>query len=982
MTTTAIDIPLARGQSSKVDPKLMPNGVLKRAENMRFRRDARVGKRYGNAIVAPPVGTGPTHALATDAGAPSCVVNGAYSVRDSSGAWASLGLISRFLPEREVKAFATSGQSLRGSVCAYSGGLVGAATVDISTNQLAFRVFDASTWALVASSTLTASGTVSGLRAVAVTSGVAFLVLDGTDIKQVLFSTSGKTFAAPATVVSSVTAAGGFDACEFAGGTQYLLSYQSAANSITIAKCTPTPSVSVAATFVAAADTLFTAVADCTERIYVAWYEVTNQKVRAMSFDPTLFTAASLVDVATSSVNGGLAAPVICRADATHAYVFWNQTDIRSLSWRTISDASVLGATKKSYALNFASKPFPVSSEPYLWVSQGEVSEIDLTYHLVSLATGQATNFNDVFRSQLVCGEHVACGFAGDIPSNVYTTASGYVSGMPMITARESADSVTRGYSLVSFSRGGTEARESRSTTQARSTELVAGGRLVYSDGSTLGVIGFGGAPLIRSATPVGVGSMTSSVKYSYVLTYEFTDARGQRHQSAPSLPVTATMGGTDVGVDLVIRGLSIASSSGVTIGLPATDAPTIVVWRTLADGTIYYRHPTNRTAYTATGGATFHDTAADTALASDEILYTQGGILENDNAPSCRLIVAGADRVLVAGLFDPTAYRFSKQFTPGLPVQFAADAGLFSGNVPGDITALAHLDGVWVIFTRDEIYTVAGDGPDDQGQGAFDVPRKLPSPVGCIDARSVCSTPVGIAFQGANGLYVLPRGFGAPTLVRDLEDVLEAYPIVTSATLLSTGKESFVRWTVVDADPAVNGRTMTIDLRTDEWILDTIGPIAHAAVWNGAWTACAANTSSIVPIIQEGSSSFADLGVSFIPTTLELGDLRPFGIQGRGLVRRIHVLGEYRGPCTLKAEASYDDGVTYSDSVTWNLTGLTAGATVRREWQLSRQQLDSVRLRLSDANLSGPSEGFVFNALSVHVERKKGLRRRPPGER
>jgi hypothetical protein len=55
MPTTLIHVPFAKGQNEGVDPKLMPQGLLRRAVNVRLRADGRMGCRYGYGNVGVDV---------------------------------------------------------------------------------------------------------------------------------------------------------------------------------------------------------------------------------------------------------------------------------------------------------------------------------------------------------------------------------------------------------------------------------------------------------------------------------------------------------------------------------------------------------------------------------------------------------------------------------------------------------------------------------------------------------------------------------------------------------------------------------------------------------------------------------------------------------------------------------------------------------------------------------------------------------------
>src|SRR6185436_17856552 len=122
-----------------------------------------------------------------------------------------------------------------------------------------------------------------------------------------------------------------------------------------------------------------------------------------------------------------------------------------------------------------------------------------------------------------------------------------------------------------------------------------------------------------------------------------------------------------------------------------------------------------------------------------------------NDEPPPCRYMWAGNDRVIMGGLEDPSEYRFSKLLFPGEPLQFTNDDA-FKGHVDAEVTAVSCMDGIWYVFTRDSIFAVTGDGPDDMGNGFFAEPRRVSSVVGCVSHRSLVEIAEGMLFFARDG--------------------------------------------------------------------------------------------------------------------------------------------------------------------------------------------------------------------------------------
>src|SRR6185503_12333719 len=126
--------------------------------------------------------------------------------------------------------------------------------------------------------------------------------------------------------------------------------------------------------------------------------------------------------------------------------------------------------------------------------------------------------------------------------------------------------------------------------------------------------------------------------------------------------------------------------------------------------------------------------------------------------------------------------------------------------------------------------------------------------------------------------------------------------------------------------------------------------------------------------VYTQSATSFADVSSTFIECELETQPLYPAGLGGYCMVQDTLITCEFRGACTLTLSASYDVGLTYPYTVSFNITGLTTGATVRRKWALPVDAVSSVTLKATVTNLSGASEGLIINEIDILAQEADGL--------
>ena len=288
---------------------------------------------------------------------------------------------------------------------------------------------------------------------------------------------------------------------------------------------------------------------------------------------------------------------------------------------------------------------------------------------------------------------------------------------------------------------------------------IQCGGLNSY-DGSGTSEFGFYTVPNFCVKATVSGGSVAAG-QYSYIVVWAFTDASGRIHYSRTSLPRTIT----------------VASTGYVTVQM---NVPTVtnrydkceaLIYRTTSGGT-QYSLVTRLNISTAAGTTTspdnevyisYSDTNADSYLASLPLLYRQPGTagtaLDRYHPLHNQCAIRHKDRVFYS--LNNTVY-YSSFNVDGEGTWFNP---AFSFEVPGGsgvITGLGSMDGTLVIFKRDSIYLVDGDGPPENGGNGteYSPPRRIHSEHGCIHTGSIVPTPDGLMYRSIRGIELLTRNF------------------------------------------------------------------------------------------------------------------------------------------------------------------------------------------------------------------------------
>jgi len=503
--------------------------------------------------------------------------------------------------------------------------------------------------------------------------------------------------------------------------------------------------------------------------------------------------------------------------------------------------------------------------------------------------------------------------------------------------------------------------------------QLHTNGGIVQSyDGKEIVEHGFNLFPEnITAGTSATTGGNMSNGTYQYVAVYSWIDNKGQQHFSAPSTPITVTLsgGGTTQTQPITVPTLRITEKSNIVIEL----------YRTENVGTNFYKitstsAPTynNKTVNTVT----ITDTIADTALISNELLYTTGDVLDNTAPPSASIIESFGDRLFLAGLEDENKLQYSKIRTEGKPAEFNDTLTIDVNPRGGAITALTAMDDKLVIFKNNAIFYLVGDGPNNLGeQDNFINPELVTTDVGCVDQNSTVLTPLGIMFKSKKGIYLLDRSLSISYIGSPVE-LYNSYEVKSANLIESNNQVIFL----------TNSDALVYDYFVNKWVKFTNHTGISAINVNDKYYYIRNDSE-----IYVNSKDYTD-NSSFIKMKIETSWLSFAGVQGYQRVYRMLVLGEYKSQHKLIVKAAYNflDAYTQekivdsSDFCTDSIYGTTSatygsespyGGTANQyqiRFNFKKQKCESIKISIEDSQSSDYSEGLQISNLLFIVGAKR----------
>jgi hypothetical protein len=513
----------------------------------------------------------------------------------------------------------------------------------------------------------------------------------------------------------------------------------------------------------------------------------------------------------------------------------------------------------------------------------------------------------------------------------------------------------------------------------------IGAGMLLIYDGVNLVEAGFNLYP--ENITTTTAGGSVDAGTHQWKVIYEWTDAQGQIHRSAPSIPPSSPSAGT--------TNLTLGGASAVTIKAPIlrlTSKPNCVLsfFRTRAGRTIFYKVGSTANVATLqcdpTGNyTTFTDNNSDDSILGNELLYTTGGVLENIAPPSCTIPYVYNNRLVLVGLENPNDIWFSREFANNEAVNFSdlITTRIDQGRV--GITAEAQMDEKIVFFKDNSISIMVANGPTNTGfNNDIGIPQSLATDVGCISHKSVVVTPNGLMFKSKKGYYQLDRALQ----LSYIGDAVEKYNNLTCSGAVLIDETNQVRFTNSDGDALV------YDYYVGQWGIFTNYKCVSSRRWNRGYVISRANGI----IDQENSSEYIDNN-SAISLRVVTPWIKTAGIQGFQRIYEALLVGQFRSSHTLRVRIGYDyndawkedytistatalnDNVFGKDSPFGNQAIFGGSRSPLYQFKINnaQQKCQAIRYEISDINrLATDSAGMNLTALTLVVGIKKGAYKVP----
>lgn len=948
---------------TSTDPALLPPGALTLAENATCDTPGMYDKRKGyTALSAGPSGLFRLAVL----GAELLALTGTncWSYDEALGTWADRGFAA-CTQTAEQSIWLDQSKDVRTGTRASAGDITVHAWIESVLGDVYIQVRSKDDDAIISQSLIDDTAIFKTIHAVAAGQYVlVFYMSHGSQLLRfVRVDSATGTVTTPATYKSGADVYNTVSAFDVAprDSTEIYIAWATNGPGVRVARFSAVTQAQVILSNILAAESPNSGVAvmgTVGEALYVA-YITSAGNVRVTNLDPTsLIIGAGPTTVTT--VAGGTDRNIgLCRFSSTAALIAFTHSNggigaSESTEYGTVTNALVASVTT-IHNVRMVTKPFTYGGAFYLHTFADYLTQY--TYFTVRVQMAGSPQ-----RAQPVAMHAYRAASTNPAPLAALTDVDQPETGVfafdSDISYKFLSDATPR-LGLSSFTIDFVDPARAL-TTEALGETFICGGIISHYDGLRVTENNFLLFPHIKSATPgaVGGGGMDDGVR-SYIVIFESGDARGNVDRSTTSIPASATTaaGAGNGKVTLVIDHLTMTSVGWSVL----MQGGTVSIFRTANGGTTY-RYLTSVAMDATTANFTYVDQAQDSAIASNRILYTAGGVVDREPGLPSKQITVHRNRTWGATSADPKLLCYSGEMSPGEGVWFSSNQQVRI-DAGGSVNAIKSLDDKLVAFKSDRIYKYVGSGLNELGQNSdLSPPIQVSTDCGCEDPRSVVATADGIMFRSAKGIQLLSRGEAVSYIGVPVELYTDQSSDIVAAVMLTDARE--VRFEI--------GQKLVYNYHTQAWTthvnyadIAAVDAIVVGGVYH--WATSAGN------VYRENDTFLDPLG-TYIVTTIELGWFAPAGKQGLARCRSILVLADYIADHALTMELALNYSNSFTQTKTWSRTTLTGLPLEQTSMPLSVQKAEAYRIRISDAADGGtPGAGFHLRGFTLHAAAKRG---------
>lgn len=267
----------------------------------------------------------------------------------------------------------------------------------------------------------------------------------------------------------------------------------------------------------------------------------------------------------------------------------------------------------------------------------------------------------------------------------------------------------------------------------------------LYKNDSNVFQLRNAGLPALATAPTVTVGlAGTRNYLYAFHYSYTYMNRQEEYLDAGPIKIVELNLSGDPSVNNNNISAIPVLSN-GATNNWDTTVIK-VSIFRTVDAGQTFYK-----IGEVTNGTTTFVDSVSDTLLQDNEVIYTDGNVVDNDEPPKAKFVHVVQNRMYYAHLKEGTETKPYDilQSIDGDPDSVPAT---FRDTVEDETTGLCSTRDIPIVLCKKHIYRIEGIF-DEQGRGSM-VHIRIHDNAGCVSNQSCVQAEQGLYWFGNDGIY------------------------------------------------------------------------------------------------------------------------------------------------------------------------------------------------------------------------------------
>lgn len=994
-----VSINFGQGIDSKTDPKMVVDGKLVGLNNSAFTQAKQISKVNGystftKAILGGGSITSPVMTKAYQNEIVQADGNSVYSYSPSNGAWVNKGSYTSCKITNNILSSAVASQSAQSSAI-IGNYMMACYTAFINTFFNVFvSIIDLTTGTRILSDfsvAFTSSLTQFSVGKIVVLGGTNFGIVysDSSGFIQLKIVTisAGSVAFGSAILLANDCAYQNFvpvmDVAPTSTGMVFAYNQVVSASPANLVIKAVTAAGSITHTATETSIGTIAAIAVSTDSSNQAWvYYLSSSAAHYNTYSSTLVSGVAFAAIATGITPNQVTA-YSTGVSSQSVFISTAQTTTGSLTWNiqnynVNNSGTVTSGPFSLIGADLATRPFAFNGNVYLgviYISQTEgtifftqVDSVRPGYILGKCLQG-ASIFNpsvgganwQTFLPSYLC----PVSFFGSVAKTV----------LPIALQNVTSGSATFSQLVASTIIGiDFENQDINQGLEASSILVLNGGIPQVYDGSTVSELGFNIFPelVTTPATTATGGVLTNGAQYGYAVTYLWNDEQGNIYESAPiEFTVTAASGGTGTSafISFWVRFLNLTVKN-------TGNLPQLNIYRTSHNGSVLslLNQPNTIENIKGLEASHFLDSSfPDSDLPSDNILYTNGGILPNDAPPPSVIMTRHNNQVWMLDSENPNTVCPSNAVVPLNGLSFSGDLATNIDTRGGEITGLTEMDSNLVGFKASMPFIMSGQTANTAGAGGTLQPAQfIPSDAGCISSRSIITTPMGTLFRSNQGIYLLNRSLGVEYVGAEVQEYNGL--AITAATQIPNKTQ--IRFLT----PA--GLSIVYDYFMKQWGTAPVASGLSADIWNGNYVFVGNDNA----VYQENPGYYLSTSFSTpFALSLQTAWIKTGTIQGFQRVTDLRLLGTYANGASalhgVQVTINYDFGNGQTPSrgpFTFYFGAAQTSGPFQCELTFPIQKCEAFQIVLSELVTGDSAETMTLADMTLRVGIKTGLYKMP----